>query len=137
MEYPKLPQMKVIKGSKDGEFIAKLLSCAVQVQIYHLRCKGSGSYAMHTALGELYEAIPGIADSLAESIQGKNGLLNYNLSGISYDSNIYVALSYVKEVLAYIQKTRKEICQESYVQNQVDELESLFYYSIYKLETLN
>lgn len=130
--------MKIVKtaSSKDGEFVSKLLSCAVQVHIYHLRCKGPGSYAMHTALGGLYDAIPDMIDSLAESIQGKNGLLNYTHTA-SYDNNVGNALSYCKEVLKYVQTARKEMCQETYVQNQIDGVEELFYSTIYKLENLS
>ena len=124
-------------SGKEGEFITKLLHCASQIHIYHLICKGPGSYAMHTALGGLYDALPGMADGLAESVQGKYGILNYAMSGVSYDSTLSKALPYVKEVLNYIKMTRKDICQESAYQNQIDELEALFYSTIYKLENLS
>jgi len=123
--------------NKEGEFVTKLLHCATQVHIYHLICKGPGSYAMHTALGGLYDALPGMVDGLAESVQGKYGILNYAMAAPAYDSTLSKALPYVKEVLNYIKMTRKDICQESNYQNQIDELETLFYSTIYKLENLS
>lgn len=92
---------------------------------------------MHTALGGLYDALPGMVDGLAESVQGKYGILNYAMAAPAYDSTLSKALPYVKEVLNYIKMTRKDICQESNYQNQIDELETLFYSTIYKLENLS
>lgn len=121
---------------KDGEFCSKLMTAAVQVHIYHLRAKGTGSFAAHLALGDLYDALPDMADSIAESIQGKNGLLTYDAT-VSFDSNYGNTLSYVKGLLDYVKMTRKEICQDSYVQNQVDSVEEKLYSTIYKLENLS
>lgn len=137
---PPVPSgMKTMMKSsgKEGEFITKLLHCATQVHIYHLICKGPGSFAMHKALNELYDGLPGLVDGLAESVQGKYGILNYAMSGVSYDSTLSKAVSYVKESLNYVKMMRKEICQESAFQNQIDEIETLFYSTIYKLENLS
>jgi DNA-binding ferritin-like protein len=123
--------------NKEGEFITKLLHCAAQIHIYHLICKGPGSFAMHKALNELYDALPDLADGLAESVQGKYGILNYAMGGVSYDSTLSKAVPYVKEVLNYVKTTRKDICQESNFQNQIDEIETLLYSTIYKLENLS
>ena len=124
-------------SGKEGEFVTKLLHCATQVHIYHLICKGPGSFAMHKALNELYDELPDLVDGLAESVQGKYGILNYAMAGVSYDSTLSKALPYVKEVLNYVKMTRKDICQESNFQNQIDEIETLFYSTIYKLENLS
>jgi hypothetical protein len=118
----------------EGEFCAYLMAAAVQVHIYHLRVKGPGAFAAHMALNTLYDELPDLADSLAESMQGKMGLLDYSYS-TSYD-NTGSPLSYVRSCLNYVKETRKVICQDTYVQNQIDSIEELFYSTIYKLENL-
>lgn len=124
-------------SGKEGEFITKLLHCTTQVHIYHLICKGPGSFAMHKALNELYDALPGMVDGLAESVQGKYGILNYAMAAPAYDSTLSKAVPYVKDVLNYVKTTRKDICQESNFQNQIDEIETLLYSTLYKLENLS
>jgi DNA-binding ferritin-like protein len=123
-----------MSSSSEGEFCAYLMSSAVQVHIYHLRAKGPGSFAMHMALGSLYDGLPDLVDNLAESMQGKMGLLNYTYEA-SYD-NSGSPLSYIRGCLNYVKETRKVICQDTYVQNQIDGIEELFYSTIYKLENL-
>jgi DNA-binding ferritin-like protein len=123
-----------MSSSSEGEFCAYLMSSAVQVHIYHLRAKGPGAYAMHMALGSLYDELPDLVDSLAESMQGKMGLLNYTYEA-SYD-NTGSPLSYIRGCLNYVKETRKVICQDTFVQNQIDGIEELFYSTIYKLENL-
>ena len=123
-----------MSSSSEGEFCAYLMAAAVQVHIYHLRAKGPGAYAAHMALGSLYDGLPDLVDSLAESMQGKMGLLNYTYD-VSFD-NTGSPLSYVRGCLNYVKETRKVICQDTYVQNQIDGIEELFYSTIYKLENL-
>jgi DNA-binding ferritin-like protein len=135
MRLPSLPKKTIVNKSYEGEFISYLLGCSMQVHIYHLCTKGSGSFATHMALGSLYDALPDMVDSLAESIQGKYGILKYDYSH-SVDSNVNNATAYVKKCLSYVETERKSICQETYVQNQIDELVALFYSTIYKLENL-
>ena len=132
---PKKTMASRMTGPKEGEFCSYLMSAAVQIHIYHLRTKGPGAFAMHTALGGLYDALPDLVDSLAESIQGKMGLLDYAYE-VSYDNNAPSALAYVRECLDYVKEARRGICQDTYVQNQIDGIEEVFYSTIYKLENL-
>lgn len=137
MRIPPIPKKtNMTSKSHEGEFIAYLLGCSMQVHIYHLCTKGSGSFAMHMALGSLYSDLPDLVDGLAESIQGKYGILKYDYSH-AVDSNVGNALTYVKKCLSYVETERKTICQDTYVQNQIDEIVGLFYTTIYKLENLS
>jgi hypothetical protein len=48
---------------------------------------GAGSYAAHKALNDLYDALPGHADDLAEGFQGAaEKLLSYKTANIEYSS---------------------------------------------------
>ena len=142
MAIPKIPTppkmgttSKPSSAISHGECMSYLMACAVQVHIYHLRAKGSGAFAAHMALGSLYDSLPDLVDSLAESMQGKYGLLNYDYSH-SFDSNYMNALPFVKKCLAYVETERKSFPQDTYIQNQIDEIVALFYSTIYKLENL-
>lgn len=136
---PTLPKMgttsKPSSAVSHGECMSYLMACSMQVHIYHLRAKGSGAFAAHMALGSLYGSLPDLVDSLAESMQGKYGLLNYDYSH-SFDSNYMNALPFVKKCLAYVETERKSFPQDTYIQNQIDEIVALFYSTIYKLENL-
>ena len=132
---PKKTMASRMTGPKEGEFCSYLMSAAVQIHIYHLRTKGPGAFATHMALGGLYDALPDLVDSLAESMQGKMGLLDYTYEA-SYDNNVQNALNYVRGCLSYVKEARKNICQDTYVQNQIDGIEQEFYSTIYKLENL-
>jgi hypothetical protein len=53
-----------------GTFILTLLHAATNTHILHWQTK---SFAEHMALGEFYEALPGLIDSLVEATQGATG----------------------------------------------------------------
>lgn len=128
----KMDDLKIPKYEKEGEFITRLLATAVQVHIHHLLARPASNLPMHLALDEVYKALPDMVDSLAESMQGKTGLLKYNLD-YKYNSNLAEATSNIRETLEYVKTTRKEICQDTYIQNQIDSIEELFYTALYKL----
>mgnify|MGYP003646178826 CR=1 FL=1 len=131
-----LPTPPKTTTKKEGQFLSYILTCATQIHIYHLRAKGAGSFAAHMALGELYSSLPDMVDSIAESIQGKMGLLIYDMT-VTYNSNYPEAASYVKEMIKYVEVNRKGICQDTYVQNQIDGIVEKLYSTLYKLENLS
>lgn len=120
---------------KEGQFLSYILTCAPQIHIYHLRARGAGAFAAHMALGDLYSALPDMVDAIAESIQGKMGLLTYDMS-VTYNSNYPEAISYIKDMVKYVEVNRKTICQDTYVQNQIDGIVEKLYSTLYKLENL-
>lgn len=130
-----LPTPPKTTTKKEGQFLAYLLTCAPQIHIYHLRAKGQGAFAAHMALGELYDALPDMVDPIAESIQGKVGLLAYDIT-VTYNSSYPEALAYVKDMVKYVETNRKDILQDTYVQNQIDGIVEKLYSTIYKLENL-
>lgn len=114
-----------------GEFILTLLHAATNTHILHLR---SNSYAEHMALGAFYEALPGLVDVLAESIQGLNQEL------IDYPADYYApadtALQELTDLSEYVKENRKALPQDSEIQNSVDAIEELINSTIYKLKFL-
>ena len=57
-------------SSRTANLVSELMNAAVSVHKLHLKVSGTGSYASHKALNELYDALPGLADTIAEGFQG-------------------------------------------------------------------
>ena len=118
---------------KEGEFFGKLFQIRDQMHINHLRITGVGSYAGHKALNEFYDAILGLTDSLIESYQGKYGIIE-----------ITVPASTKSDAIATLEELAKltdngsaySMCKETWIQNQMDEITTLTYQTLYKLKNL-
>jgi hypothetical protein len=115
----------------EAKFVATLLASAPQAHIYHLATR---SYAAHKALNEYYDGIVDLVDGLAESMQGKVGLLSGYSIQVSFNEGD--PIKFLSGLADYIKTTRKSILQDSYIQNQVDTIEELVYSTIYKLKEL-
>jgi DNA-binding ferritin-like protein len=118
-----------------AKFISILLSSRNQAQIYHWQSIGEDSNAKHLALGAYYEEIIPLVDAFVESYQGKFGIITgYSFhSQFREDSN---AIIYFKALNRYVELIRAKISQESYLQNQIDEIVTLIQTTLYKLEYL-
>ena len=99
----------------------------------HLKVSGAGSYAAHSALGGYYDAIVGFADALAEAYQGKYGLLE--IDSMDEKGDISDPVGLLEGHLKMYQNLAKSI-DDRYLQNISDEIEALFYSTIYKLKFL-
>ena len=116
----------------------KLVSCLfhsrTQVHIFHLQTK---SFAEHQALGTYYDGIIDIVDGLIESYQGKYGIvMNYtNLPIKNYTDNTQV-LSYFMQLGEVVDILRQDV-QDSYLQNQIDNVSQLIESTKYKLRFLS
>ena len=118
-----------------AKFISNLLNSRQQSQVYHWQAVGEGSNAIHEALNEYYDKIVKKVDGLVESIQGRNGIIRgYNLEFAVREDN--KPLIYFQALAKYVETVRKRIPQDSYVQNQVDEIVDLIETTKYKLENL-
>lgn len=115
------------------KLISYLLHSRTQVHIFHLQ---TPSFAEHKALSGYYDDIVGLVDELVESYQGKYGIvkgyLNFNLH--DYETSEQV-IGYLEALSSKITVLRKDI-QDSYIQNQVDNVEELIRSTLYKLKFL-
>ena len=109
-----------------------------QAHVFHLGVKGPGSFAAHKALQEYYEGIVDLIDGLVESYQGKNGLIKFQaVNGIDNDCSIKNIISYFEKLCKALDKLRKdEKLQDSWIQNDIDNIATLLYSTKYKLENL-
>lgn len=61
-----------------ADYIVEIMNARTSFHKLHLEVTGPGSFAAHKALNELYDAIPDLADTIAEGYQGAcEVLLNY------------------------------------------------------------
>jgi hypothetical protein len=70
-------EMKEVDGMT-ADLVVEIMNAATSFHKLHLQVTGDGSYAQHIALNEIYDALPGLADTIAEGYQGAcEVLLNY------------------------------------------------------------
>ena len=119
-------------------FVVELMDASNKFHILHLKVTGPGSYAAHKALNELYDALPGHADTIAEGYQGVTGTL------LDYPENIKApALKSVKEAITYIDDLHdavsnlQEMISYSEIINDLDAIKSTLNSAKYKLKFLS
>ena len=125
------------EGSTNEDFcvmICHLWHSQTQAHVFHL---GTKSYAEHKALQGFSDGIDTITDGLVESYQGKYGLLtNYKSYKNQSYKNKNQVLKYFTGLLSMIEEKR-DCCDDSYIQNQIDTVQELIYSTMYKLKFLN
>lgn len=117
-----------------GQFVSTLLASRTQAHIYHLQ---TPSFAAHKALNEYYDGVVDLVDSFVEGYQGKYGIITgySNVALLEYES-CEAIINYFTILDAFISKTRELVCQDSYLQNIIDEIIMLINSTIYKLKFL-
>ena len=120
-----------MSSEKFSFFVSYLKDSFEQSVVWHHQ---TDSYAVHKALGKFYDQIVGLTDGLVESVSGiYERPTKYQIdSPMDYKSPEQV-VRYFKSCYEMIQKEREEIYQESWVQNQVDEIAQLFAETLYLL----
>jgi DNA-binding ferritin-like protein len=118
-----------------GLFLGTLMQSRNQAHIYHLQVQGMGSHAAHLALQAYYEGIVPLIDVIAEGIQGRYGIItNYKMADtIREDNN---ARLYFDGLSKFVETIRKQLPQDSYIQNEVDTVVKLIETTKYKLKFL-
>jgi DNA-binding ferritin-like protein len=94
------------------------------------------SFSEHKALNKYYDSIGDIVDTLAEAYQGKYGILKYkNVSKIEQYESKEQVIEYFDKIIKIIEKTRP--IKDSFIENIVQEVETLIYSTLYKIKYLN
>jgi len=114
-----------------SKFIGRLFEARDVAHIEHLRVKGAGAYAAHKALNKFYDSLLDLADGFVESYQGKYGIVNIEIKSVKP----LEFMEYIEEFAKYVESSR-DVFKEDYLKNQIDELASLTYSTIYKLKFL-
>jgi hypothetical protein len=117
------------------ELASILFHSQTQVHIFHLGVSGPGAYAAHKALQKYYESIDGLVDGLVEAYQGKYGLIQFKpVVGVDNDASCENIIKYFDKLTTIVSTIRKAPgLQDSFIQNQIDNVEDLLFSTRYKL----
>jgi hypothetical protein len=113
-----------------AEFISILHQAKTQGHIWHNQTVG---FSEHKALGHFYEGITEHIDGLVESLQG------YGPRIVGYTNKPFVdwkegqSVEFLKGLCMYVQNERQSLGSESWIQNQVDDLQKFLYQIKYEL----
>jgi DNA-binding ferritin-like protein len=118
------------------QLISTLLASRTQAHIFHWQVQGPGSYSAHKALNEYYDEIVEHFDGLVESFQGRYGIQKGYTSPASFKEDGQF-VTYFEALSKYVETIRTKIPQDSYLQNQVDEVVDLIETTKYKLINLH
>ena len=117
--------------------VVELLDAAARLHILHLIVRGQSSYAQHKALQEIYEALPGMADGIAESWQGAEiSIPNYPQTRAPELGSVEEALNYLVSLKAKITKIQKSVSHSEIV-NDLDLIKTQINSTVYKLNFLH
>lgn len=114
-----------------SEFLAALLHSSTVTHFLHW---STDSYAKHQALGEFYESIIELTDTLAEAYMGKYDQIKKFPEEFH---NAKDAVKYLEALKDFVQESREDLPQDSEIQNIIDEIADLINSTLYKLRFLN
>lgn len=113
--------------------VTELMNAATSFHKLHLKVQGIGSYAAHKALNELYDALPGHADDLAEGFQGAaEKILVYKDVAPRVIDTVIEALSYIREIYGMVNSLQDKMPYSEIV-NDLDNVKSTLNSIKYKL----
>lgn len=111
----------------------ELMNAASSFHKLHLKVKGAGSYAAHKALNELYDALPGHADTLIEGYQGASEkILDYKESTPRTLNTVEEGLAYLRDMYQMVNGLQAKMPYSEIV-NSLDTLKDTINSAKYKL----
>jgi RNA binding exosome subunit len=120
-----------MSNDKFSYFVSYLKDSFDQAVVWHHQ---TDSHAMHKALNHFYDEILELTDGLVESVSGIYGRpVDYQIDNPIDYKNPEQVTKYFKKFYDMIQDDRKDIYEESWIQNQVDEIAQLFAETLYLL----
>ena len=131
-DYSAKPAGGSLEGMVSG-CVSELMNAATSMHKLHLKVSGMGSYAAHKALNDLYDALPGHADDLAEGFQGAaEKLLEYTDVAPRNLDSVSDALSYIREMVNMVSMLQAKLPYTELV-NELDNVKSTLNSAKYKL----
>jgi len=116
-----------------SELVSELMNAATSFHKLHLRVRGVGSFAAHSALNILYDALPEHADTLAEGYQGAaEKLLDYQENPPRKLISVEDGLNYMRELIDNV-NALQSIMPYSEIVNDLDLVKSSLNSAKYKL----
>lgn len=132
MESGRSPEMQKV-DAMTGSFVQELMNAATSFHKLHLQVSGPGSYAQHKALNELYDALPDLADSIAEGYQGAcEVLLKYEGEGPAILESVDDAIEYLRQMKMQVDELQAVVPHTEIV-NLLDTVKDALNSAKYKL----
>jgi hypothetical protein len=111
-------------------FAATLLHSATNTHFFHW---STDSYSKHKALGNYYDEIVELTDDFVESYMGKYGKITRFPTTYHQPKE---PVQYLKSLQGFVEEARKDLPQDSELQNIVDAIADLINSTVYKLVNL-
>jgi len=111
----------------------ELMNAATSFHKLHLKVKGAGAYSAHKALNDLYDALPGHADTLIESYQGASEkILDYKEIAPRTLNTVEEGLSYLRDIYQMVNSLQAKMPYSEII-NSLDTLKDTINSAKYKL----
>ncbi len=114
-----------------AEFIAALLHSSTVTHFMHL---STDSFSAHKALGNYYSLIIDLTDNYAEAFQGRYKKIK------KYPEEFHQAtdpVKYLESLSGFVEEARKDLPQDTDLQNIIDDISELINKTLYRLKFLN
>jgi len=116
-----------------GNLVEELMNASTSFHKLHLKVTGPGSFAAHKALNELYEALPGLADSIAEGYQGAcEMILKCSGEGPMYLESVEDAVEYLRQMKTQVDELQA-VMHHTEIVNLLDTVKDAINSAKYKL----
>jgi DNA-binding ferritin-like protein len=113
--------------------VSELMNAGTSLHKLHLKITSTGSYAAHKALNELYDAMPGHADDIAESFQGASEkLLVYKEIAPKELNSVQEAIEYLRDLTEMVTALQAKMPYSEII-NELDNVKSTIDSGKYKL----
>lgn len=124
-------KLEQFKSAKDmGVVFTKLFEARDFIHKAHLETK---SYSQHKALDGFYSGILDLTDGLVESYFGKYGIQKIQIAQIKDGDPV----SYLEDFANFMEQAHASVeKKDTWVQNQIDEILTLTFSTLYKLKNL-
>jgi hypothetical protein len=110
------------------QLVSELLESVTIIHKFHLKSK---SYAEHKALQKFYEGIGDLADTLFETSAWQNNSIEIPAPTI----NDVTPVNYLIKLATFVEQVRLATTYSD-LQNQMDEVKTLIFSTLYKLNNL-
>ena len=132
-----LQRLRSTEDKQMVDVVANLMASTTTAHLLHLKVTGTGSYSQHKALGDYYESVPGVADSIAEQYQG-HSMKIMDIAPLTPPSvkTVDEFVSHLKSLYIIIDQAQ-QVSTCSSLKNTLDEVKALINSTKYKLVFLS
>lgn len=113
-----------------NEFISPLKQSFEQSVVWHHQ---TNNFSEHKALNNYYDGIVPLLDGLIESVQGIYPRIGGYVLSPTVDWSEGISVTYFKGLYGYVQEHRTMIYQETWIQQQIDNIAQLIAETLYQL----